>query len=902
MENSGSEPAGKPPDLIERDDLTISRPGKTGALHTGDVGFREELGRLYRLAENNATERLTRLKANLKAAKTEEEFWPMATQGLAELSGAQYAFISKRMVVDNEDATVEMPPYGTPGSCLMSQAFYYDDGRGTSGNPLNVKYQVYGCPCEHMKHDKVLLIPERLGEIFPNNPNGPMFVVPVDAYLGIPLWDRDGKCFAHFGVMWSKEGVEKLTLSWAYLEMIFHALEDLLLAGFLERGHFGSAMKSVANPNAVIPHEAVTAAQSLKPYARNLSHELRTPMQGVVGMLDVMYATIQEAAEGQLNNGFRATLQDLKENIEVAQDSSRRAVEAADNVVHAYDMGMGVPQTPISPPDEEDNPTDDQPVQRRDRCPDIVVIGENIPINFKGHKRRRGSRSESRASSAKIRRIDAGPDTYPTFDNVPPLTPRPFTEQTPNIVARSISPTTAHLEQSEQVSIPPGLRHTNLRDLLQFLINDLLKVGGRPESAIAVETEGGEDIEVRVRTPSGEEKTKHIKWMVDSSVPDTILIEEQSLVKVISSVYSNAVKFTEEGDILLHAMLSPKSRYVIIRVRDSGIGIREEFVPRLFQAFSKEDDSLSRTTEGLGLGLMVAKGLARKLGGDLTLIRTHVNGSERGSEFEIRVPMTPSDIISRPSTPSGSPTPSHRSRLSTVDDDIPGHQRTRSSSFRSFKSFVASASRRHSNSPPKNLPQTSSPPQLIRNSTSAATLERLNKSPRRMSLSKRNADFDRMLAQKFPLAFLVVEDNKINRKLLVNMLHKLGYKNVHEAYDGSHAVRQMEALRGEIDVVLMDLWMPYMDGYEASERILNMPWNLLPSKPPEVDAEVRGGTKNKVPTILAVTADVTDGALERAATVGMKGFLTKPFKVVDLERLILEYCATRKPETNILAV
>jgi hypothetical protein len=321
----------KPPDFVERDDLTITRPGKQ--LVAGDSGFIPDAARLYTSPENNAIALLTQSKAKLKASRTEEEFWPMATQALAEISNAQYAFISKRMLVDDEDATVEMPPFGAPGSCLMSQAFYYNDGKGKEGNPTGIKYQVYGCPCEHMKHERVLLIPEQLTEIFADNPNAPMFVIPAEAYLGIPLFDNDGRCFAHYGVMWSKEGLQDLKLSWAFLELMFRALEDVLLSGFLERGRFGSALQQVAKRRTVIPHEAVTAAQSLKPYARNLSHELRTPMQGVVGMLDVMYATVQEAAEGQRDNQFLKTLEDLKENIEVAQDSSRRAVEAADNVV-----------------------------------------------------------------------------------------------------------------------------------------------------------------------------------------------------------------------------------------------------------------------------------------------------------------------------------------------------------------------------------------------------------------------------------------------------------------------------------------------------------------------------------------------------------------------------------------
>ena len=63
---------------------------------------------------------------------------------------------------------------------------------------------------------------------------------------------------------------------------------------------------------------AITA-QSLKPFARSLSHELRTPMHGVIGMLDVMHATVQEAIESQQSLKIRAIFQALKENIEVVQ-------------------------------------------------------------------------------------------------------------------------------------------------------------------------------------------------------------------------------------------------------------------------------------------------------------------------------------------------------------------------------------------------------------------------------------------------------------------------------------------------------------------------------------------------------------------------------------------------------
>jgi CheY-like chemotaxis protein len=140
------------------------------------------------------------------------------------------------------------------------------------------------------------------------------------------------------------------------------------------------------------------------------------------------------------------------------------------------------------------------------------------------------------------------------------------------------------------------------------------------------------------------------------------------------------------------------------------------------------------------------------------------------------------------------------------------------------------------------------------------------------------------LAKHLPLNFLVVDDSAINRRVLCNMLARLGYKNVMTAFNGQDAVDTMRRNAAgpaseAIDVVLMDLWMPLLDGFQASETILAMQ---------EYTAS------GKKPTILAVSADVTDAALEKAVSSGMSGFITKPFISRDIIRLIRTYCASQE--------
>ena len=437
----------------------------------------------------------------------------------------------------------------------------------------------------------------------------------------------------------------------------------------------------------------------------------------------------------------------------------------------------------------------------------------------------------------------------------------------------------------EDSSTTPSLQFTKIRELFHTVVNESLRMGGRPDSTIAEDTESGETIEVRSRSSNSNISVKTVEWSVDRAVPDEIFVDERDLAKLISVVFLNAVKFTENGKINLTARLNPNSSQIIINARDTGLGIPKAFMPYLFKPFSREDDSITRQNEGLGLGLLVAKGLARKIGGDLLCLRSDTEGPHRGSEFEIQIPLALSNMANGQCMSRFTPTPLFpRDTSRTLSKEIPADQEQWHNKVPSNNGGKSTTGTYFKTASPL---LTASPLRY------GGSLDRTQSPSTRRTSSKKPPTFDRNLARKHPLNILVAEDNRINRKLLVSMLSKLGYTSVHEAFDGAEAVRLMttnlaERNRQEIDVILMDLWMPNMDGYEATERILAMQDHRLEGNDGE-DGDHRWRDSGR-PKILAVTADATKAALGRAKEVGMVGIMTKPYKMTDLEKLLVEHC------------
>lgn len=398
-------------------------------------------------------------------------------------------------------------------------------------------------------------------------------------------------------------------------------------------------------------------------------------------------------------------------------------------------------------------------------------------------------------------------------------------------------------------------RQVHTRSFIRNLVDQAVRCM-RPVDRVRVPHELGETIYVKTEGPRGDIDELTINVVVSPEVPERIITKELHLTFAVMKVVDNAIKFTPNGEITVTMRLSRNSQLVEISVIDTGCGISEESKEHLFKPHFQEDATISRSRDGLGLSLFNAKAhVRRSLRGEMTLERSEIDGPGKGSEFLIRFPVevyrertrraslspkTPAKTISSPAiSPHGSP-------------ELP--TQTNTNGYASY--------------PSPGLP----------------TRPFVPIPPPALSRPPKKSSFDRDLASRIPLNFLIAEDNAVNRNILTGYLKKLGYaaESISVAFDGAEAIEQytasLTASTPPIDAVLMDLWMPNVDGYEATERILEM----APRRPGEA------------PVVFAVSADITSDSLARAKGAGMRGFVSKPYRVMDIQKLIVEHFGDRE--------
>lgn len=467
-------------------------------------------------------------------------------------------------------------------------------------------------------------------------------------------------------------------------------------------------------------------------------------------------------------------------------------------------------------------------------------------------------------------------------------------------------------------------------DALLGIINEILDFSKIEAGQMDIETHPfdlRECIESALDLISGKaaEKQLDLAYELDDALPTAISADLTRLRQILLNLLSNAVKFTESGEVVLSVQQTAKKRGILeltFIVRDTGIGLSEKGMSRLFQSFSQADSSTTRKYGGTGLGLAISKRLAELMGGTMW---AKSDGKGHGSTFTFTIRAKPSKPIKSSSRDLvGVQSELDGKRVLMVDDNATNRKilslqtekwgakttafETPSEALEAFgkgDSFdlaildmhmpqmdgveLAKKVRNANPNLPLILFSSLGPRELdledglfvanlakpLRQShlfDTLVTLFETKTAPVKRTKIDGKAQTDPEMAKRHPLRILLAEDNLVNQKLALRLLEQMGYR-ADLASNGAEAVESVA--RQRYDVILMDVQMPEMDGLEASRRI---------------NAAFPG---NNRPRIVAMTANAMQGDREMCLEAGMDDYIAKPIRVPSLVETLLNVPSQR---------
>ncbi|TFW13470.1 PAS domain-containing sensor histidine kinase [Duganella callida] len=297
--------------------------------------------------------------------------------------------------------------------------------------------------------------------------------------------------------------------------------------------------------------------------------------------------------------------------------------------------------------------------------------------------------------------------------------------------------------------------------------------------------------------------------LADDDVPRALFGDAMRLQQILLNLVGNAIKFTEHGGVTLRVVSVTAGRGEGARLRfsvtDTGIGMNPEQQSRLFSAFNQADASTTRRFGGTGLGLAICRRLTELMGGEISVR----SAPGAGSEFAVTLP------------------------FATVDEDADIEAAPwQSAAAQGWPSPAAPAAE-----------AIAAPAPVLQPSAAEQAPD---------------ADVPRLHGARL----LLVEDHPLNQVVARGMLEHAG-ASVDLAENGELAVDRLRDHPANYDIVLMDVQMPVMDGYEATRRIRHVLGLKLP--------------------ILAMTAGVMQSEQDQCIAAGMDDFIAKP---VDVEQML----------------
>jgi PAS domain S-box-containing protein len=429
-----------------------------------------------------------------------------------------------------------------------------------------------------------------------------------------------------------------------------------------------------------------------------------------------------------------------------------------------------------------------------------------------------------------------------------------------------------------------------------------------------------------------QEKGIELLFDFDPQAPMVLKGDPLRLGQILVNLANNAVKFTEEGEIIVSISLMEQEDNRVklgFSVKDSGIGLSEEQQKRLFQSFSQADSSTTRRFGGTGLGLAISKKLTEMMGGEIGVSSSPGNGSDfhftawfecppaehasmriaseelRGmrvllvddnaSAREIMENMLTTlgfDVVTAASARQGiaiieAADALQPIRLVLLDWKMPGMSGTEAAAHIRTDTNLKNA--------PRIIIVTAFGREEVIHELESAELDGFLIKPVNPSLLLDSImqAMGKRVAQHKPAGIsdqahdeavlnlrgthvLLVEDNEINQEVALELLGKAGIRAT-VVENGQEALDSLE--HNHFDGVLMDIQMPVMDGYTATMRI-------------------REDERFKSLPVIAMTANAMAADLEKCIEVGMNDHIAKPINVSEMFQTMARWIAPEKPETE----
>ena len=453
----------------------------------------------------------------------------------------------------------------------------------------------------------------------------------------------------------------------------------------------------------------------------------------------------------------------------------------------------------------------------------------------------------------------------------------------------------------------------NCGESLMNVINDILDFSKIESGKLEIEQE---DFNLRntiegaidIFSFAAAKKGLDLMYLIGDDVPEYIGGDSLRIKQVLINLVGNALKFTDKGEIFVNIYLADKivgDRFDIrFCVKDTGIGIREEKIDQLFKAFSQVDSSTTRKFGGTGLGLAICQRLVHLMGGEISATSKFGEGSE--FTFSVCAAKSKRTINTSAANLTGKHvlvvddnknnlailkkqlekwglTPvivqSAAAAITTIEgglkfdavitdmempemDGISLAKKIKEHNIKLPVILLSSIGDEAKKKYPGLFSSILTKP-VKQNHLYQSLRLSLNKQEELQAENRKTSPLTVNFAIEHPLRILVAEDNLVNQKLIERVLIKLGY-NPDMVENGEQALERFR--ENEYDVILTDLQMPEMDGFETTERIRKL--------------------AVKQPYIAAMTANAMQEDKDLCISSGMNDYIAKPMKIEELADLL----------------